>query len=197
MPHLMNCSHSADGWCLQCVKELWDEQNGVKTKVQRRLINLKNRYFRSVIAYPNGHLVHYGDCGIYRSVDHYGSAFCTCGFLADLQDLPESLREKLWWKFDEELAKEDGPPATAEQIMAARKMLDEWEATSKAHAVFDEMMGEGYSESWAQDKIHAKIIENAKEWALIEEIFGYEFRKRKDEEYELNVLEDACKDYSK
>ena len=32
MPHLMNCSHSADGWCLQCVKELWDEQNVLKLK---------------------------------------------------------------------------------------------------------------------------------------------------------------------
>lgn len=25
MPHLMNCSHSTDGWCLACVKELHDE----------------------------------------------------------------------------------------------------------------------------------------------------------------------------
>jgi hypothetical protein len=24
MPHLMNCPHSADGWCLDCVKELHD-----------------------------------------------------------------------------------------------------------------------------------------------------------------------------
>lgn len=23
MPHLMNCSHSDTGWCLECVKELW------------------------------------------------------------------------------------------------------------------------------------------------------------------------------
>lgn len=23
MPHLMNCQHSYDGWCLACVKELW------------------------------------------------------------------------------------------------------------------------------------------------------------------------------
>lgn len=28
MPHLMNCSHSSDGWCLKCVKELWEEHNG-------------------------------------------------------------------------------------------------------------------------------------------------------------------------
>ena len=25
MPHLMNCSHSPDGWCLDCVKELYDK----------------------------------------------------------------------------------------------------------------------------------------------------------------------------
>lgn len=25
MPHLMNCSHSETGWCLDCVKELHDE----------------------------------------------------------------------------------------------------------------------------------------------------------------------------
>ena len=23
MPHLMNCSHSGDGWCLLCVNELY------------------------------------------------------------------------------------------------------------------------------------------------------------------------------
>lgn len=27
MPHLMNCSHSDDGWCLDCVKELNDGAN--------------------------------------------------------------------------------------------------------------------------------------------------------------------------
>lgn len=26
MPHLMNCSHSEDGWCLDCVKALWEER---------------------------------------------------------------------------------------------------------------------------------------------------------------------------
>ena len=27
MPHLMNCSHSPDGWCLDCVKEEWDKNH--------------------------------------------------------------------------------------------------------------------------------------------------------------------------
>lgn len=26
MPHLINCDHSADGWCLACVKNLEDER---------------------------------------------------------------------------------------------------------------------------------------------------------------------------
>ena len=25
MPHLMNCPHLADAWCLECVRELWEE----------------------------------------------------------------------------------------------------------------------------------------------------------------------------
>jgi len=25
MPHLMNCSHSESGWCLECVQDLHDE----------------------------------------------------------------------------------------------------------------------------------------------------------------------------
>jgi len=25
MPHLMNCQHNPDGWCLDCVKEMYDE----------------------------------------------------------------------------------------------------------------------------------------------------------------------------
>lgn len=26
MPHLMNCSHTGEGWCLDCVKKLHDEK---------------------------------------------------------------------------------------------------------------------------------------------------------------------------
>ncbi len=27
MPHLMNCSHSETGWCLECVRNMWLEYN--------------------------------------------------------------------------------------------------------------------------------------------------------------------------
>lgn len=30
MPHLMNCAHSDTGWCLTCVKEQWEELDGLK-----------------------------------------------------------------------------------------------------------------------------------------------------------------------
>ena len=35
MPHLMNCPHSEDGWCLSCVKELWEE--GTTVELNRQL----------------------------------------------------------------------------------------------------------------------------------------------------------------
>jgi hypothetical protein len=31
MPHLMNCSHSEDGWCLDCVKKLHDEKEAIES----------------------------------------------------------------------------------------------------------------------------------------------------------------------
>lgn len=30
MPHLMNCSHSEHGWCLDCVKELHDQKEALE-----------------------------------------------------------------------------------------------------------------------------------------------------------------------
>lgn len=32
MPHLMNCSHSDSGWCLDCVKELYDSFSGMSVE---------------------------------------------------------------------------------------------------------------------------------------------------------------------
>lgn len=35
MPHLMNCSHSEDGWCLECVKALHDDFETAESESQR------------------------------------------------------------------------------------------------------------------------------------------------------------------
>lgn len=32
MPHLMNCPHSDEGWCLDCVKKLHDEKESKKVE---------------------------------------------------------------------------------------------------------------------------------------------------------------------
>lgn len=34
MPHLMNCSHSPDGWCLGCVKSMHSELEAYRTALQ-------------------------------------------------------------------------------------------------------------------------------------------------------------------
>lgn len=35
MPHLMNCAHSEDGWCLDCVGALWEESRVWRREVER------------------------------------------------------------------------------------------------------------------------------------------------------------------
>lgn len=32
MPHLMNCGHSDDGWCLDCVKAQWEELDALRAE---------------------------------------------------------------------------------------------------------------------------------------------------------------------
>jgi hypothetical protein len=34
MPHLMNCLHSEDGWCLDCVKELWEQKQRETERIE-------------------------------------------------------------------------------------------------------------------------------------------------------------------
>lgn len=37
MPHLMNCAHSEDGWCLECVRKQWEELDNLKGVSQTML----------------------------------------------------------------------------------------------------------------------------------------------------------------
>jgi hypothetical protein len=59
-----------------------------------RLKKLKDRYFRSVIAHPDGIICHHGDCDIYRSRQPH----CSCGLLHDLSyfDQVDELYPKYW-----------------------------------------------------------------------------------------------------
>ncbi len=37
MPHLMNCSHMDDGWCLPCVKAEWEEREAEVERLRNGL----------------------------------------------------------------------------------------------------------------------------------------------------------------
>lgn len=88
-----------------------------KSQVITQLRAIKNRYFRPVIAYPDGYLTHHGDCEIHRAKEMYVFAPCTCGLLHDLRWLEWTLAEKIYPKFGDELMKSD---MTWEQELEAK-----------------------------------------------------------------------------
>ncbi len=42
MPHLMNCSHKGDGWCLTCVKDQHDESEKLREQLLKACERLNN-----------------------------------------------------------------------------------------------------------------------------------------------------------
>ena len=115
-------------------------------RVQRQLQELKERYFRPVIAHPNGFLGHYGDCEVFRAILPSGpyTAPCTCGFNYLLRHLGGGLSLKLnpkyWDEYHKQEVGEFVERVTEEEQAAAWKLLvdafgpnfkeipaDEWE----------------------------------------------------------------------
>ncbi len=99
---------------------------------EEQIQRIKDRYFRKVIAHPEGAIVHYGDCHI------YGNYVCHCGLHADLQWIDYEEAIKLYPKYEEEcllseirldqireLPKPVYVPPTPEEIAACDKMLEE------------------------------------------------------------------------
>lgn len=41
IPHLMNCSHSVDSWCLDCVKEEWELNQAMVEGAKVRIADLE------------------------------------------------------------------------------------------------------------------------------------------------------------
>lgn len=58
---------------------------------------IKNRYFRKVMAHPEGAVVHDGDCSIWRSLK-----VCTCGLIHDLMWIDFKTAEEIYPKFGDE-----------------------------------------------------------------------------------------------
>lgn len=137
---------------------LYDEE-----KEKRKLERIKERYFRPVIAYPEGHLTHHGDCSIHRAIEVYGTAACTCGFLHDLKMVSESLKLKIHPQCYEEGCREDGPPQpmSDEDKEKCRKLLEE---------TFGPPIGPS-PEEWEETCVQ--------DWRIIEYVFGKQFADRK------------------
>lgn len=65
------------------------------TIITHPIARIKERYKRVVIAYPEGAIVHHGDCGIYDAELH----ICTCGLHHDLLPLPSEDIKELYPEF--------------------------------------------------------------------------------------------------
>jgi hypothetical protein len=143
----------------------WDYD---EVKVAKTLNRIKDRYFRPVIAYPNGHLTHHGNCEIHRAMDIYRYAFCSCGFLHDLDFIPESLALKLWPTFYNEIAKQDAavPGSNYWEPLPKEKFQENVDFITKH-------FGPAISPTEEQIAIILK-----KDWQLIEDVFGQEFCNR-------------------
>lgn len=153
--------------------------------MKNKLEAIKNRYFRPVMKFPEGHLCHYADCSIYRSVEVYGTAACTCGLLHDLSNIKPDLMLKIYPFYYEELLKEDGILSqNKEDIEYAKTLVEKifknpLPMTSEAEykeSVFINPLPLSYEKEEAANK----------DWELIESIFGKGFRERNEKEWFSN-----------
>lgn len=142
-------------------------------KEKRKLEQIRDRYFRPVIAFPDGHLCHHADCSIHRAIEVYGTAACTCGFLHDLRIVNESLKSKLHPAFYEELCLEDGPPKK--------------QSPEEKEQLFQLLDKLGFKRASGPSPKEWEAI-CAQDWAIVEDVFGEGFRKRK--EFEWLALDD-------
>lgn len=69
------------------------------------------RYFRKTELYPDGAVIHHGDC------DVFSIKICTCGLLHDLMPVVPELQEKLYPKYWEEHTKSE----EARELLLHRK----------------------------------------------------------------------------
>lgn len=124
-------------------------------KLKNYLTNIKDRYFRPVIARREGLLTHHGDCDVHRSLEVYGTAPCTCGLNHDLKCLDVGLIEKLNPKFWMEESQKH--PKTYSEYCGNREFLELH--FGKIEPLTDE----------EQEEL------DQKEWQLLAEVFGSEY----------------------
>lgn len=125
--------------------------------IKKILFGIKNRYFRPVIARPEGIVTHHGDCSIYRPS---GEAFCSCGLLHDLNCLKGGIADKIWPNYGSDYKLQECPDAkkpTPEEIKAMDEELQN-------------ILG-----PFAPMTEEERKIEDEEDWQLIVEVFGEDY----------------------
>ena len=141
----------------------------------RQLQLLKDRYFRSVIYHPNGHLCHYGDCEVHRAILPGGpfTAPCTCGFNYLLRHLGGDMAVKLNPKYWEEYHRQE--VSTFDEQQTDEERAEIWKLLHEALGThFKEV-----SEEWTTSELA--------EWDSVRRVFGDEYCQfLKDEHSQLH-----------
>lgn len=139
-----------------------------KITARNALERMKNRYWRPVIARQDGVLGHFGDCDVYRSVEVYGTAPCTCGFNYDLGTadifMDGFLANKINPEYRKQMAQQDGLPTEP----LTDKQIQEIEAAfAKA--------GIKVNVPRTQEEIEEDAAGDISAWELIAEVFGQDY----------------------
>jgi len=141
----------------------------------RLLYALKDRYFRSAIAHPYGHLCHYSDCEVYRALFPEGpfTAPCTCGFNYELRWLGGDFAYKLNPRYQEEYHKQE--VGIFEEPITEKEQAENFKLIMTA-------LGTNFK------KIPQEEYEAAeqKELEAIKEVFGDEYYQFLKKEYDKN-----------
>lgn len=97
---------------------------------------VKKRYFRKVMAHPDGAIVHHGDCY------YWDRHICTCGLLHDL--MPMSEPEKIYSKFWEESGKHE---MRLTQLMGVPEIPIQPVSDEDAQKFLEDLKAAGWRES--------------------------------------------------
>lgn len=128
------------------------------------LEQIRDRYFRPVMSQSAGRLCHHADCQTHRAMEVYKYALCTCGLLHDLRMLDGSLASKIYPDAGEEYAKQEA------MVPGSFYWMDSEErATRQAEA--RDFLKKYFGEAARMDA-QEWDARNAKDWTLIEEVFG-------------------------
>lgn len=148
-------------------------------KVIRTLTRIKERYFRKTIAQPGGDLVHHGHCSTHRSMEVYKYAPCTCGLLHDMLVLDNSLAVKLLPSLHEDEARQEAMPPGSRYWTGPPSEEEIKESMSFLEKIF------GKPVKLTKEEI--REIDD-RDWSLIEQVFGVEFRDRRKQQYRGSEL---------